>query len=123
METLIIDDHALFREGSCHVLYQIEGDVTIHEAFDCDRALEYAAEHPNLDLVLLDLNMLSKDGFEVLDIFSQRYPVLPIIMLSALSFQQNMTRASDKGAAAYIDKKAASKAMLDALHIVLGACS
>ena len=119
MEILIIDDHSLFREGLYHVLHQMEGNVSIHETFDCDRALEYAAEHPNLGLVLLDLNMLGKGGVEVLDIFSQCYHALPIVMLSASSFQQNVTRALDKGAAGFIDKNAVSKAMLDALHIVL----
>ena len=57
MKILVVDDHALTREGLRHVLKQLEDDVVIIEAVNCQTALRLAEEHPDLDLILLDLNL------------------------------------------------------------------
>lgn len=119
MKILIVDDHTLFREGICHVLNALEDDVSILEAANYDRALQNASEHPDLDLVLLDLNMPGKDGFSVLDTFTHLYPALPVVILSASNQRSDMQRALNAGAMGYIPKDTTSTVMLGALRLIL----
>lgn len=119
MKILIADDHALFREGMCHVLGELSESVTLLQASECESALKHATDHPDLDLVLLDLNMPGKDGFAVLDTFTNRYPALPVIILSASNRRSHIQRALDAGALGFIPKDTTSAVMLNALRLVL----
>lgn len=119
MKILVIDDHALFREGLCHVLNALQDDVTILEAPDFTRAMQCLPENTDLDLVLLDLNMPGTDGFSALAAFSEQYPALPVVILSASSQRSDIQRALDAGAMGYIPKDTTSSIMLNALRIIL----
>lgn len=118
MKILIVDDHALFREGLCHVLNALPDDVTIFEAPDYARAISCLSENTNLDLVLLDLNMPGTDGFTALTSFSKLYPALPIAILSASTQRSDIQRALNAGAMGYIPKDTTSSVMLNALQII-----
>lgn len=119
MEILVVDDHALFREGLHHVLNQMDTDVTILEASNFDQAIKIATENLNLDLVLLDLNLPGKDGFSTLDAMTRRFPALTIVILSASSLRHDVERALEKGAAGFIHKDTTSAVMLNALKMIL----
>ena len=119
MKILLADDHALFREGMRHVLNDLAEHIDILEAPDCERALQHAAQHADLDLVLLDLNMPGKNGFAALDIFAEHYPALPVVILSASNLRSDMQRALESGAMGFISKDATGSVMLNALRIVL----
>lgn len=119
MRILIVDDHALFREGLCHVLNALDDSVNILEAADYDSTLLQASEHADLDLVLLDLNMPGKDGFAVLATFVEKYPALPVVMLSGSSQRKDIQRALDTGAVGYIPKNTTSVVILNALRLIL----
>lgn len=119
MEILIVDDHALFREGLCHVLNELGDEIHILEAADYDRALQHVTANPNLDLVLLDLNMPGKDGFTALDAFTKHYPAIPVVILSASNLRSDIQRALDAGAMGYIPKESTSAVMLNALKLIL----
>lgn len=119
MKILIVDDHALFREGLCHVLNSLENEVSTLEAANYDRALQNVSENPDLDLVLLDLNMPGKDGFTALDSFANLYPALPVVILSASNQRSDMQRALDAGAMGYIPKDTTSSVMLGAIRLIL----
>lgn len=119
MKILIVDDHALFREGLCHVLDGMEGNIGILEAANYDSALEYVQTIHDLDLVLLDLNMPGKNGFDALDTFTKEYPALPVVILSASDQASDIQRAMDAGALGYIPKDTSSAVMLNALQLVL----
>ncbi len=116
---LIVDDHALFRAGLSHVLNELEDNISILEASNCESAFEQVSTNPDLDLVLLDLNMPGKDGFTALDTFSKEYPAMPIVILSASIQRSNIQRALDAGAMGYIPKDTTSTVMLNALHLIL----
>ncbi len=119
MKILIVDDHALFRDGLCYVLNALEADITILEASDFECALKHTQDNNNIDLVLLDLNLPGKDGFTVLDSLTERYPALPIIILSASNQMVDIQRALDAGAMGYIPKDTTSAVMLNAIRLVL----
>ena len=119
MKMLIVDDHALFRAGLSHVLNELEENINILEASNCESAFEQVTANPDLDLVLLDLNMPDKDGFTALDTFSKEYPAMPIVILSASIQRSNIQRALDAGAMGYIPKDTTSSVMLNALRLIL----
>lgn len=118
MHILLMDDHSLFREGMRHVLRQLTQEDTIFEASGCKAGLIIAAEN-TIDLLLLDLHMPEVDGFAVLALFREQYPLTSVVVLSASEDWQDARRALDTGAVGYIPKSATSQVMLGALHLVL----
>ncbi len=118
MKILIADDHALFREGIRHVLDELAESITVLEAANCETTIRHAADHPDLDLVLLDLNMPGKDGFAALELLASRYPALPVVILSGSDRRSDMQRSLDAGALGFIPKSTTSAVMMTALRLV-----
>ena len=119
MKILVVDDHSLFREGLCYVLNELEDQVSILEASGFEQAMLHVAANPDLDLVLLDLNMPGEDGFTALDTLTKTYPAMPVIILSASTRHGDIKRALDAGAMGYIPKDTTSTVMLNAVRLVL----
>lgn len=119
MKILIADDHALFREGLCHVLEDLAEPLTVLEAVDCPQAMQYARKHSDLDLALLDLQMPGEDGFTALEFFASHLPATPVVILSASDKYSDMQRSLDMGAMGFIPKDTSGSVMLSALNLVL----
>jgi len=58
-------------------------------------------------------------GLEVLKIFTERFPLLPIVVLTASDELSDMQKVIDEGAMGYIHKSTSEKVMLSALQLVL----
>lgn len=119
LKILVIDDHALVREGLRQVLQGLGGSVNVLEAATCARAFELAAAHNDLDLALLDYHLPDMNGLEALDVFSRRHPELPIIVLSGSVNPRIQHQVMDKGAAAFLTKSGKSAELLRATRLVL----
>jgi DNA-binding NarL/FixJ family response regulator len=118
MPILVVDDHVLIRDALCGVLGELRPDAIVLQAPDCRQAMRLMAEHPDLELVLLDLGLPDADGFAMLEDLRNRYPSLPIVVLSALQDRNSVTRALDLGALGFIPKSAQRAVMLSALQLV-----
>jgi len=119
MKILVVDDHSLFREGLCYVLNELDEQVSILEASGFEQAMQHVAANPDLDLVLLDLNMPGEDGFTALDRFTKTYPAMPVVILSGSIRHSDIKRALDAGAMGYIPKDTTSTVMLNAVRLIL----
>lgn len=119
MKLLVVDDHALFREGLCHVLEGMQKKAAIVEAADYDSATALMANNLDPDLILLDLQLPGKDGFTLLEFLSREYPATPVVILSASSDRDDMQRALKAGAMGFIPKETTSKVLLNALQLIL----
>ncbi len=119
MKILLVDDHTLFRDGIAHVLQALAEEMDIRQACNGSEALRMAEEHANLELVLLDLNLPDQSGFDILSHFSQHYPTLPVIIISASEEHSDMRQAIQQGAMGYIGKGSSSQVMLNAIHLVM----
>lgn len=119
MKILVVDDHALVREGLRQVLQGLGDVVDVLEAGTCARAFELSAAHPDLDLVLLDYHLPDMSGLEALDVFSRQHPELPIVVLSGSVNPRVMRQVMDKGAAAFLTKSGRSAELLSAVQLVL----
>ncbi|MDO8248891.1 MAG: response regulator transcription factor [Rhodoferax sp.] len=119
MKILVVDDHALVREGLRQVLKGLDAQVEVLEAPHCARAFELAALHPDLDLVLLDYHLPDMNGLEALGVFGKKHPELPIVMLSGSVTPQIMRQVLAKGAAGFVTKAGVSDDLLSVLRRVL----
>jgi DNA-binding NarL/FixJ family response regulator len=118
VKILIIDDHALIREALRGVLKELKGEAAIVEAPDWRRASQQIEEDANLDLVLLDLNLPDRDGFEVLAEIRERYPTVTVVVLSGRQDRESVTKALELGALGFIPKSASREVMLSAFNLV-----
>lgn len=119
MRILLADDHGLFREGMSYVLQQLQEQVEVFEAGNFPDALKLAELHPELDLALVDLNMPGSEGAISIKFFHQRFPHIPVVVVSGEDGRGNMERVMSYGAMGYVCKSSNSAVMLSALHLVL----
>jgi len=118
VEILVVDDHVLIREALRGVLKEVKGDAVVLEASSCRQAMEVIAQHPNLDLILLDLNLPDRDGFSMLTELGERFPAISVVVLSAQQDRASVVRALDLGALGFIPKSGQREVMLGALQLV-----
>ena len=121
MKILVVDDHALVREGLCQVLQGFDPkEVTeVLQAATCTRALELAHFNRDLDLVLLDYLLPDMNGLAALEIFAQRHPELPVVILSGSANPSVVQQAMALGAAGFVTKSSLSDTLLNALRLIL----
>ncbi|WP_324779576.1 response regulator transcription factor [Thiobacillus sedimenti] len=119
MKTVLADDHPLMREGVRQVLSQLDPPVEILDAHDYPSLFAQTAQHPDLDLAVVDLNMPGFVGMQGIAQFRSRFPDVPLVVLSASESPHDIRSALEAGALGYIPKAASSAAMLAALQQVL----
>jgi len=118
MKVLLVDDHVLIREALRGVLTELRGDACVLEAADCRQTRQLVEQHPDLDLILLDLTLPDGDGFSTLAELRERCPSVAVVVLSASTDRGDMARALDTGALGYIPKTTTREVMHRALQLV-----
>jgi DNA-binding NarL/FixJ family response regulator len=119
MKILLADDHTLFREAMLHPLRQLDEHAEIFQAGTATQALTIAEQKNDLDLVLLDLNMPGMDGLTAVMTFRDRFPELPLVVLSASEEHENIQAVLDAGAMGFVPKSSSTQVMLGALRLVM----
>ena len=119
VKILVVDDHALVRAGLRHVLQELDdAGVDVLEAGSGTAAFGLADSHPDLDLVLLDLNMPDMGGIEALDEIGRRHPDIPVIVVSGVDDLESVRAAFTHGAAGFIHKSVLSDVLVSAIRLV-----
>jgi len=119
MKIVTVDDHALVREGLKAILKSLEERPTILEAGDGASLKERLAGNPDLDLILLDVQLPDCDGLELLSELVRTHPKVPVIVLSAEHEMETITRALQIGAAGFVPKTSVNKVLISAIRLVL----
>ncbi len=119
MKILVVDDHALVREGLRQVLKGLEENLEVLQAGTCEQAFSMAQTHGDLDLVLLDYHLPDMNGLAALAIFGERHPELPIVLLSGSASTHIMRQVLQAGAAGFVTKSCVSDELLRAVRSVL----
>lgn len=119
MKILVIDDHALVREGLRQVLKGLEENMEVLQAGTCAQGFVVAQAHHDLDLVLLDYHLPDMTGLAALEFFGKHHPELPILMLSGSANIQIMQQVLQAGAAGFVTKSSLSDELLDAVRRVM----
>ena len=120
MDILIADDHANVRRGLREILLDAFSGARFSEAANGDEVLvQLAGSQP--DLLLLDINMPGRSGFEVLKDVKRKYSTLPVIMVSVQAESQYALRCLQAGASQYVNKDSASEELVPAIMKIMEA--
>src|SRR3954469_7633947 len=112
---MLVDDHAIVREGLCTLLGDVPDLEQIGEAADGPSAIALAsALQP--DVILLDLVMPGMGGIEVLRRILAQQPACRIIVLTSLAEDHNVLDAMQAGAAGYLLKDVLRADLLQAIR-------
>jgi DNA-binding NarL/FixJ family response regulator len=120
MQLLLIDDHPIIHVALRTLFEGLTPPVTLHSAQSAPEARDQLARLPQLDMVLLDLELHHEhDGFALLQDIRQSHPVLPIVVLSASNEMAKVIRSIDLGAMGFIPKHSAPEEFKEALLLVI----
>lgn len=118
MRILIIDDHALVREGMALVLRSLRPQADIVQAGTCQAGLD-AASAGAFDLVLLDLQLPDMPGYVALERFRSEHQAMPVVVVSGQEDRDTVLRCLDLGAKAFVPKSADAGRIREALESLL----
>lgn len=119
MKILHLDDHQLFTEGLSAVLVQQAPELKIISAIDAQQAIELLAKHLDIDLILIDLNLPSFDGFDFIRSLETRNIYIPFLILSASENLWDIKKALALGASGYLSKSLATQDILSIISNVM----
>ena len=119
MKLLLVDDHALLRDGLALMMAQEFDGLQVLQAGTVAEAHAALRDHPDVRLVLLDLGLPDGDGIEALPRLREAAPGAVLVALSADEKHETVLAAIAAGAAGYIPKTAQSGVMMAALRFVL----
>jgi len=118
MRVLIVDDHAVVRQGIKQIISDMDSPVEVGEAGNGSDAVRMLRDGA-WDMVLLDINLPGKSGIEVLKQIKGEWKKLPVLMLSMYSEDQYAMRAIRSGASGYMTKETAPDELLNAINKVM----
>jgi len=114
IKVLIVDDHAVVREGLKRIL-EIRGDIAVAgEAANRDETLSKVRAEA-FDVVVLDLALGRDNGLEVLKHIKSEQPKLPVLILSMQPEEHYASRLLKAGAAGYLSKESAPGELVNAV--------
>ena len=119
MKILIVDDHAIFRDGLRRILSDEFKGATFGDAANATEALDRVWKE-KWDVVLLDITMHGRTGLDVLKEIRSSASDLPVLILSAHPEEQYAVRLLRAGATGYLTKESASHELCKAVRKLLG---
>ena len=116
---MLVDDHAMVRHGIAALINAQADMEVIGEAAEVDEALSQITPYNFPDLVLVDLSLGGKSGFELLKKLHLRFPLLPALVVSMYDEAEYAERVLRAGARGYVMKQDAWEVLLVAIRQVL----
>jgi two-component system invasion response regulator UvrY len=114
---LVVDDHAIVREGLKQILGDVEDMAVLAEACNGQEAMEQIRRQ-TFDVILMDISMPGRSGLEILKDIKNEHPKLPVLILSMHPEEQYAIRALRAGAAGYMNKSSAPDELIGAIRKV-----
>jgi DNA-binding NarL/FixJ family response regulator len=119
IRVLIVDDHALLREGLRSRLEREPGIAVVGEADTAERAA-IQARKLQPDLILLDLLLPRKGGYDAIPELRTVAPEARILVVSSQAAPSSVRRALSAGAAGYLPKRSSDRELVTAIRAVAG---
>ncbi len=114
IRVLVVDDHAVVREGLCALITARPDMEVVGEAADgAEAVLEARSRQP--DVILMDLVMPRKDGIEAIIEITQENPDARILVLTSFAEDEKAFLAIKSGALGYLLKDSSSKDLVRAI--------
>lgn len=118
LKFLIVDDHAIIRQGLMQILLKEYPDALIEEAGDTELAKQ-KVEEIEFNIIISDLTMPGRSGLELLTFIKQQFPKIPVLILSMQPEELYAIRALKAGASGYLTKDTATKELVEAVQKAL----
>jgi two-component system, chemotaxis family, chemotaxis protein CheY len=113
-KVLVIDDSKLVHKMFTVILPK----TTLVHALDGREALHRLGEHPDVELIFLDINMPNMNGLEFLQQVKADAALshIPVVIVSTEGKEEDTIRGLQAGAAAYIKKPFRNESILEIVH-------
>ena len=118
MKVILVDDHALFRDGLALLLGAVDADVQVMHAGTIAQALGHLKDGPLPDLVLLDMGLPLLGGVEGLRLVRAQAEKVPVVVLSGADEPVLIHACIEAGAMGFIPKSINASALMAALRRV-----
>ncbi len=120
MKVLLVDDHPLILTALQSIIQMLDSRVEVVTAETPHDLFSLLAVDASVNLVLLDLLLgPAVDGFLVLAQLRERYPALPVVVVSSVDRLTDMVRVVDMGAMGFVAKGLPTCELHEALAMVL----
>jgi CheY-like chemotaxis protein/anti-sigma regulatory factor (Ser/Thr protein kinase) len=116
---LVVDDAAVDRLVAGAIVEQVPGWRAVYAENGADALAAIARERPRL--VLTDLNMPQMDGLALVAEVRERYPAVPVVLMTAYGNEEIALQALREGAASYVPKKSLERDLASTLEQVTAA--
>jgi len=114
VRALLVDDHAVVRDGLRTVLEASKRVTVAAEAASAREGIRKAAD-PDVDVVVLDVSLPDMSGIEAMKLIRTARPRLPVVMFSMHADREYCVRALRAGAMGYVLKQSATEDILAAV--------
>lgn len=118
IRALIVDDHAIVRQGLKRILDEAPGMVVGGEAVNGVQALKMIRAE-KWDIVLLDISMPEKNGIDALKQIMDENKSVKVLILSMYPEDQYAVRMMKAGASGYMTKETAPEQLVEAIRQVV----
>ena len=118
VRVVVVDDHAVVREGLKRIIAENPNMTVAGEASGGNEAIEVLRKTP-CDVLVLDITMPDKSGMDVMKQIHAESPRLPVLILSMHSEDQYAVRLLRAGAAGYVSKETAPLKLVEAIRKVV----
>ena len=115
--TLIVDDHVLIREGIGRALKESEFKVIAEAASLSEAIAQVRKSQPKM--ILLDLQLPDGSGLDLIPLVREIDPSTSILILTVGESYEELSRAKDEGASAYLLKSAPISQLLAVMRIAI----
>jgi DNA-binding NarL/FixJ family response regulator len=117
IRVLVVDDHAIVREGICSLLARRKDIEVVGEAADGKRAIDAVVQF-DPDVVLMDIQMPGLNGLEATREIHKRFPSTRILVLTQHESKEYVVPLLRAGAVGYITKTARATELIGAIRAV-----
>ncbi len=118
IRVLVVDDHALVREGLVRMLEQAPRIAPVGQASTSAEAVELVRELQP-DVALVDLRLPGVDGIDVTRLLLEECPGLRVLILSDIESEESLLRAIRVGASGFLVRTQPFGAVLRAMDVAL----
>ncbi len=115
----VADDHPLFRNAILEVIKRHYPDSVVGESMDLDSAIRDLDKNDATDLVLLAPHRPASQDLFGLIMVREKFPSIPVAIISADEAPDTINRAMGHGASGYIPKSCSPQTIYDAIHTML----
>jgi DNA-binding NarL/FixJ family response regulator len=117
IRVLVVDDHAILRDGIRSILESQEDIIVAGEASNGEEALDFVSKLIP-DIVLMDISMPKTNGLEATRLIKERFPQVKVLILTQHDNREYIAPALGAGASGYVLKRSGRREMLNALRQV-----